>query len=174
MSRSDNSCNLLIKPKESDLVDVNKILENLGFIIVISLASCALLLSFSSTSQPIADHLFSNAWNETRDLKVAFVGNSIQYYNDFPRLMEAISGYHITQNSCLRGGATLSTILTRGNGMKTKFKSSNAKTESGGYDIGAPNVYDLLVGDYSDDWDYIVLNDRTVSEYRIYYCTHLS
>ena len=88
----------------------------------------------------------------------------MQHYNDFSRLMEAISGYHIKQDSCLRGGSSFSTLWKKGNGMKKKFNSTNAlmMDEYGYiYDIGAPTVYDLLIGDYSQDWDYLVMNDRT-------------
>ena len=168
------SCSLLHKPEDSDLINLSgvkdaltklpKPVQSIG-LLFLGVASCALLLSFSTTSQPMNKNLFSSGWDNTKDIKVAFIGNSIQYYNDFPRLMEAISGYHVTQNSCLRGGASLSTIVELGNGMMKKFNSSNAKTGSGEYDIGAPSVYDLLLGNYSQNWDYIVLNDRTVSEH---------
>ena len=60
-------------------------------------------------------------------IRVAFVGNSMQYYNDMPRLMEEISGGHITQNSCLHGGSSFSTMLTMGNGMYNKWDSGNAR-----------------------------------------------
>merc|ERR1712176_1353353 len=100
--------------------------------------------------------LLFGGWNPSETLKIAFIGNSIQYYNDFPRVMQAISGDHIEQNSCLRGGASFSTFLKKGNGMKHRFNSTNALRSDGTYDIGSPTVYDLLLGDYAQNWDYIV------------------
>ena len=47
-------------------------------------------------------------------VKVAMIGNSMMYYNDFPRLMEELANGHLTQNSCLHGNANFRTILQMG------------------------------------------------------------
>ena len=51
-------------------------------------------------------------WNE--EISVAFIGNSMQYYNDFPRFMQVISGGKISQGSCLHGDATIPNMLKNG------------------------------------------------------------
>ena len=79
---------------------------------------------------------------------VAFLGNSILYYNDTPRLIESLGSGSVEQNSCLRGGVTFEQLLSKGNGMDVKFVSE---------DKGAPDVASLL----SRSWHYIVMNDYT-------------
>jgi hypothetical protein len=58
---------------------------------------------------------------------IAFLGNSILYYNDCPRLLQAMlqasrDDQVCVQNSCLRGGATLTSLWQEGNGMRGKFQ----------------------------------------------------
>lgn len=83
----------------------------------------------------------------TARVRVAFLGNSIIYFNDVPRLIEAISGGAIEQDSCLRGGVSFGQLMERGNGMRKKFPG----------DAGAPSVAALL----SSSWDFVVMNDFT-------------
>jgi len=124
-------------------------------------------------------------------VRVAYLGNSIQYYNDCPRFLTNLShrGAIVHQDSCLRGGATLVTLWTKGNGMQHKFATMNAKTtvlppvgengRGGGgnanddeyvvYDVGSSTVQDLLTTSLvlgcdpnnKDRWDYVVVNDHT-------------
>jgi len=61
-----------------------------------------------------------------RTVNVAFLGNSITYANDLPRFMENLSRNRIQQNSCLHGGLSFSTLLTKGNGMYSKWQTENA------------------------------------------------
>lgn len=103
---------------------------------------------------------------------IAFVGNSMQYYNDFPRFMEALSSNHITQDCCLHGDASLDTILTWGSGMFEIWHTGVARMDTDGnkidssssynnddddnrqilYDMGACTVEQLLLGyDYALD-----------------------
>uniref|UniRef100_A0A7S4K2Q6 Uncharacterized protein n=1 Tax=Odontella aurita TaxID=265563 RepID=A0A7S4K2Q6_9STRA len=98
-------------------------------------------------------------------INVAFIGNSMQYYNDCPRFMEALSSGHINQNSCLHGGATLSYILLTGSGTSDIFNTENALRSDGTYDMGACSVPQLLFGyddnlydvaNYNYDDDFIV------------------
>lgn len=81
--------------------------------------------------------------------RVAFVGNSMQYYNDFPRFMESLSGGTIQQNSCLHGDANLRTILIWGNGMYKIWRTGSARIfdqDKTLYDMGACTVAQLLMG----------------------------
>jgi hypothetical protein len=81
-------------------------------------------------------------------ISVAFVGNSMQYFNDLPRFMEVISSDHVVQNSCLHGDATIVNLLQTGNGMYKKFNTEKAKIEGYDdlYDFGACTVHQLLYG----------------------------
>lgn len=93
-----------------------------------------------------------------RDARVAFIGNSYFFVNDLPRLMEAVTGGHISQDSCLHGSGSLLNILKTGNGMYykwqsanamkggTKWTNSNTNAESYLYDMGACSVPQLLTG----------------------------
>lgn len=86
-------------------------------------------------------------------ISVAFVGNSMQYYNDFPRFMEALADGHLTQNSCLHGDANLQSILLTGNGMYQIWDSGAARVFSDDatiHDFGACTVKQLLFG-YDED-----------------------
>ena len=130
--------------------------------------------------------------------RVAFLGNSIQYYNDTPRFLVNLGRGSIShQDSCYRGGASLSSLWEDGNGMERKFGTTNAETgrslvdgrEVVVYDVGAPTVRSLLSsGRDVDDgagegrcgegeeeeggngrlkWDYVVMNDYTQGPARI-------
>jgi hypothetical protein len=46
-------------------------------------------------------------------IKVAMIGNSMQYYNDLPRFLEPYP-MGIEQNSCLHGDSNLHSILVTG------------------------------------------------------------
>lgn len=83
-----------------------------------------------------------------REMAIAFGGNSMLYFNDCPRLvqqmLEATSSTSaaagtttstgssrgrrivVHQDSCLRGGATLTSLWKHGNGMATKFATPPA------------------------------------------------
>tara|TARA_B110001452_G_scaffold112509_1_gene93377 strand:- start:398 stop:1303 length:906 start_codon:yes stop_codon:yes gene_type:complete len=85
--------------------------------------------------------------------RVAFVGNSIIYYNDLPRLIATLGG-SVVQDSCLRGGVNFAQLLQKGNGMRDKF---------GADDPGAPTVAALL----AEPWDFVVMNDYTQAPARM-------
>ncbi len=129
-------------------------------VLVSSLPSSGVKSKMSSKQETIK--------NGIHDVRVAHIGNSIQYYNDCPRLLESMMKLHygsdqVTQDSCLRGGASLVSIWTKGNGMANKFATPNALLPNGTYDIGSPTVQDLL---QSNDWDYVIMNDHTQSPAR--------
>ena len=94
--------------------------------------------------------------SSSQEIKVGFLWNSIQYYNDSPRLLEQmlLSKFErVKQDSCLRGGATFTSLWNEGNGMHHKFTSKNPDS-----DIGSPTVEELL---RSNPWDFVVMNDYT-------------
>ena len=118
---------------------------------------------------------------------MAFCGNSMSYYNDFPRLVELlllrISIIHQNnqtmsrtisqpkpqtivrlQDSCLRGGSNLASLWMDGNGMQSRFGNEHND------DVGAATVKSLLQHppstngkDAADDdnrgWTAVVLQD---------------
>ena len=102
---------------------------------------------------------------------VAFLGNSILYFNDCPRMFKNLAGSRVKhQDSCLRGGTNLSQLWEQGNGMKAHgFKTDAAKTgekDDDGvdlYDVGMPTVRQLLQTDVArgETWDFVVINDHT-------------
>ena len=91
-------------------------------------------------------------------IKVAFVGNSMQYVNDLPRFMQALAGrkrvrpqdgYLIQQNACLHGSLSFKTQLEKGSGMYWRWKTKKAEIrgkEKGVYDYGACTVPQLITG----------------------------
>jgi hypothetical protein len=97
-------------------------------------------------------------------MSVAFLGNSILYYNDCPRFLVNLGNGSISrQDSCLRGGASLPSLWEDGNGMGRKFATRNAIVDAGddttvggdvAYDVGKPTVLALLSG--RDDEDDVV------------------
>ena len=116
----------------------------------------------------------NNQEDNSSTISIGFLGNSILYYNDAPRLIEYMLKLKsqqwnaVFQDSCLRGGASFITLLEKGNGMAEKFATPNARREEdGSYDIGAPTVPTLLAettttAEQSDKpWDYIIMNDYT-------------
>lgn len=107
----------------------------------------------------------SRSRQQSATTTVAFLGNSMLYFNDFPRFFEEICGGHVVQNSCLHGGASISSLLD-GSGMYPKFKTRQAilgKDDQGNtiHDYGACTVPQLLVG--RDDR--VLRDDTTGSRY---------
>lgn len=92
----------------------------------------------------------SPVWNE--ETTIAFLGNSMLYFNDFPRFFQRFSaGTHkVVQNSCLHGGGSIPSLFMEGNGMFPQFQTPEAVlTEVGDhtiYDYGACTVQQLLTG----------------------------
>ncbi|GKY97676.1 hypothetical protein MPSEU_000725800 [Mayamaea pseudoterrestris] len=110
---------------------------------------------------------FSNInWDE--QITVAFVGTSYLFVNDIPRLLEVMSGGQVIQDSCLRSGGSLATVLLSGNGMYYRWQTNEAliysneeqddyystpdDVTSGSndsrplYDYGACSVHQLIAG----------------------------
>ena len=88
-------------------------------------------------------------WSRRRGRpRVAFLGNSICYYNDLPRLLATLHGGRLHQDSCMRGGADLPTLFARGNGISHLYGPLRA---------GAWSARRLL----AKRWDFVVLQDQT-------------
>jgi hypothetical protein len=144
----------------------------------LSVVGCAALVAMNrkKRSRSVSDDL-------PEYIAIAFVGNSMLYFNDCPRLVQQMLEEVVavvTQDSCLRGGATLTSLWKTGNGMSKKFateqaifpqscsvderkkqKRAAAATAVVGrpvYDIGAESVEQLL---QAESWDFVVLNDYT-------------
>jgi Thioredoxin len=130
--------------------------QSLKLIPVASSVSCwAVILGVMITilallAVPLTKLVRGNANNMyKRTIQVAFVGNSLQFYNDFPRFLEAISANHIVQNSCLHDNTTIANMMYSGNGMLKKFRTENAMIEGSDgslFDFGACTVHQLLLG----------------------------
>jgi lysophospholipase L1-like esterase len=121
-----------------------------------------LLLFFFTFVTSMSSSLYSVPPSNA-EIRVAFLGNSIIYFNDCPRLLEHMlqSRYSsVVQDSCLRGGASLPSLWKDGNGMRNKFGGSEqAKREDGSLDFGAATVQDLLAP--NKNWNFVVMNDYT-------------
>jgi len=104
--------------------------------------SCAFASAYLMTSRARRNSVAS----------VAFLGNSMFYFNDFPRFFEEISGGRVIQNSCLHGGASIGSLVLEGNAMWPQFGTIEAvlgNDDDGNtiYDYGACTVRQLLSGD---------------------------
>jgi hypothetical protein len=88
--------------------------------------------------------------------KVAFLGNSLQYYNDQPRFISQLSQGKLQQNSCYQPLSNFYSLWLHGNKMWEKWNTTNALLPDGTYDYGAPTVAALLS---SQPWDFVVMND---------------
>jgi hypothetical protein len=155
-----------------------------SFFWVVAAASILLIVSLSAVAHSLvptfktADPkrqqeglLMSNddtCTNNEEEFRVAFLGNSMLYFNDCPRLFEQMLmtryvNKKVRQDSCLRGGASLVSLWEKGNGMGTKFATPPAALpNSNEYDIGALTVQALL----SEGTNVVVLNDHTKSPAR--------
>jgi hypothetical protein len=120
------------------------------------------LLATVLTGLVVARKSSAALMSDKPDTSVAFLGNSILYFNDCPRLIEqmllADGRLVVVQNSCLRGGASLSCLWRNGNAMDVKFASPQALRGDGTYDIGAATPLALLE---ERTWNYVVMNDQT-------------
>lgn len=132
------------------------------------------------------DHQDRDSAKASPTYLVAHLGNSIQYYNDCPRVLEKMllstslgkvvdldypnRKNHVESDSCLRGGATVTSLWEEGNGMAKKWSSrpdSILPEDDGNYNIGAPTVVDLLQSQALHRfWDFVVVNDHTQSPVR--------
>ncbi|KAL3934449.1 MAG: hypothetical protein SGBAC_009838 [Bacillariaceae sp.] len=68
---------------------------------------------------------------------------------------------NVTQDSCLRGGANVTGLFEKGNGMLNKFATPAALKPDGTYDIGSPTVEAIFASPEERKWDVVVINDHT-------------
>jgi hypothetical protein len=127
---------------------------------------CLMAFAFQSTSSS------GNSWlsllfgvsnsKMPPSIRVAFVGNSMLYYNDVPRLLSQLSAGQLVQQSCLHGDATLTSILKSGNGMYHIWETGNARVYNNVstiHDFGACTVRQMLFG-YDPDLDARVMGNN--------------
>jgi hypothetical protein len=94
--------------------------------------------------------LLAPSVDTTSKVRLAIVGNSLIYFNDLPRLLEAMAHGRLHQESCLHGNADFSSHLWYGNGMHNKWRTEQARIwDADGeiYDFGACTVQELLFGE---------------------------
>jgi len=103
-----------------------------------------------------------------RATRVCFVGNSFVYYNDLPRILEAIAAPLSDLNEggvltghCLRGGASLPGLWRRG---------GRSELSESFFDFGPKTVHDLLF-DSKEHWDFCVLNDYSQVPFTAFFCS---
>lgn len=112
-------------------------------------------------------------------IKIGFLGNSILYFNDCPRLLEQMlqTKYStVYQDSCLRPYVSLSGLWEKGNGMQKVFGNHPNAEQGDGRpaDIGSPTVQDLLSRlqrKSHETRDYVILNDHSQYPARPETCT---
>jgi hypothetical protein len=79
-------------------------------------------------------------------VSIAFLGNSLQFVNDLPRVMEALHGDgRLRQDSTFHGSVGLGSLYERGNGMYYRWKKARVNKD-GFRDYGACTVVQLLLG----------------------------
>jgi hypothetical protein len=128
-----------------------------------ALGMLAIILHAAKQSHPYQQQQQHNQQqsHDTHQISVAFVGNSMFYFNDFPRTMEEISQHQITQNSCLRGGASITSLLMEGNGMYPQFMTDSAGIEEDADDDDDDDDSD----DSNDNDDHIDKNNNNLYDF---------
>ena len=111
--------------------------------------------------------LLGAAREDMRTIKVAFAGNSMQYYHDLPRLLEHMLQMRydtVIQDSCFQGLSTITSLWLIGNTVNETLHTQAAMRPDGTYDVGSPTIQALLA---EQDWDFLVLNDYTQGPARL-------
>lgn len=96
-------------------------------------------------------------------MRVAHVGNSIQYYGDTPRVLEQMLRLRyetVEQSQMLRSAATLKSMFRDGQDLEGRYNVDVATLPDGTLDLGAETVPELF-SMHGGLWQYVVLNDRT-------------
>eukprot|EP00535_Pseudo-nitzschia_heimii_P012564 CAMPEP_0197198460 /NCGR_PEP_ID=MMETSP1423-20130617/33383_1 /TAXON_ID=476441 /ORGANISM="Pseudo-nitzschia heimii, Strain UNC1101" /LENGTH=529 /DNA_ID=CAMNT_0042652293 /DNA_START=263 /DNA_END=1853 /DNA_ORIENTATION=- len=92
---------------------------------------------------------------EEEEMRVAMIGNSLMYYNDLPRLLEAMSNGHLSQDSCLHGAASFKSHLLYGNGMFVKWDTGNARI----WNVDNADNYDSATEAYQEYMESVYYNN---------------
>ena len=85
-----------------------------------------------------------------KTIRYANMGNSMQYYNDFPRLLEQMftaAGYRVERSSYLRSGANLGSMLEGNLNLLDAWRSTTS------------TVQELL--EEQGPWDFVIINDHS-------------
>ena len=77
----------------------------------------------------------SSFTQQVPSIRLAMIGNSMMYYNDFPRFLEALSDHSIEQDSCLHGDATLHSILITGSGTYKVWRTGVARIHNASVEL---------------------------------------
>ena len=83
-------------------------------------------------------------------MQISYLGNSIIYFNDTPNVLKKLGSIEQRHSCCLRGGASLVSLVERGSNMKRVFKE--------GSDYGSDTTDDLLGGGRKSRriaWDFV-------------------
>lgn len=108
---------------------------------------------------------------QEEEIRVAMIGNSLMYYNDLPRLLEAMSGGRLSQDSCLHGAASFKSHLLYGNGMFVKWDTGNARiwnVNNADYEEAAENYQEYMEYATSNNEDDDSTYDDTYGQYYEY------
>lgn len=111
-----------------------------------AMGCCCILIGFVLAVIVSIVRAFSQTDPDVPHISVAFIGNSMLYYNDMPRLLHRLTHNRMHQDSCLHGDASLESILETGNGMYGKFNTTHARIRGDIYDFGQCTVPQLLFG----------------------------
>ena len=139
---------LLRKTSSISMMFATAILIIMTIILVVVLITSPQFLSLSRRAR---HHQDDSTTTLTTSVHVAFVGNSFQFVNDLPRFMESLANnnanHHNTkqnedvsslssskspqpymvQDSMLHGSLSLSSLLRKGNGMLSRWNTTEAK-----------------------------------------------
>lgn len=100
----------------------------------------------------VMGYFLLKGYRESRQtVKLAIIGNSFQFVNDLPRVLEYFGNGRLQQDSVLHGSLNLYTMTRKGNGMGRRWNSSETGINADGYiDYGACTMIQLLMG--KDPW----------------------
>lgn len=105
--------------------------------------------------------LITGNFDGEEEVRVAMIGNSIMYYNDLPRLLEAMSGGKLSQDSCLHGDASFESHLRYGNGMLEKWNTGQARM----WDVDEREAAKEYYYEYSYYYNASAVDERRIYDY---------
>ena len=102
-------------------------------------------------------------------LRVAFIGNSLTYYNDLPHVVQSFLQHHrrfSNSGSAVAGDVVVGAVLRGGQSLPSLLKSGADTSESpgrAGACIGNRDMFDTVPALLAapEGWDYIVFQDHT-------------
>jgi hypothetical protein len=110
-----------------------------GGVVVGFVVAVTMLLSQSSAS--------FRRHHRRKVTSIAHIGNSFQFVNDFPRVLQTMATERVVQDSVLHGSLSIFTLPNRGNGMRNRWHTRNAWNSTLQlHDYGACTLSQLLMG----------------------------